>query len=216
LYLAQIIAKKFVNRGIEYDDLYQVATIALIKAIERFDTGRGVKFISFATPTIIGEIKRFFRDRGSMIRIPRRLYEAYQKVSHAKEHLTQELERVPRADEIAGYLNIEEESVLEIVESWNVYTVQSFEQSAYAEDDTELGDMLGKDDMEFEKIENRDFLKKSLDRFNEVEKRFINLRYYMNKTQKDIADKLGVSQMYVSRLEKKVLDKFRTILNKQV
>ncbi|MFZ5989856.1 MAG: SigB/SigF/SigG family RNA polymerase sigma factor [Bacillota bacterium] len=214
LYLADIITKKFVNRGIDYEDIYQVASIALIKAVERFDPEKGVKFISFATPTIIGEIKRFFRDKGSVIRIPRRIYEVYQKVNHAREHLSQEFHRPPRIDEIAKYLNISEESVVEIIESNNAYNMQSFDQNVYMDDDLELHETIGEEDTTFEKIENRDFLNKSLDKFNEAEKEFIKMRYFSNKTQKEIAQKLGVSQMYISRLERKVLEKFRRILTK--
>ena len=138
LYLADIITKKFLNRGIDYDDIYQVASIALIKAVERFEPEKGVKFISFATPTVIGEIKRFFRDKASVIRIPRRIYEIYQKVNHAREHLTQQLQRPPRIDELAAYLDITEEKVLEIIESNNVYNIQSFDKNAYSDDDVIL------------------------------------------------------------------------------
>jgi RNA polymerase sigma-70 factor, sigma-B/F/G subfamily len=214
MYLAEIISRKFLNRGMEYEDIFQVACIALIKAVERFDTGKGVKFVSFATPTIIGEIKRYFRDKGSVIRIPRRIYEIYQKVNHAREYLSHELQRVPRVDEIAKYLKISEENVLEIIESSNAYNIQSFDQTVYNDDDLELHETIGADDVTFERIENRDFLEKSLNRFNEPEKEFIRMRYFNGKTQKEIADKLGVSQMYVSRLEKKVLERFRTILSK--
>lgn len=213
-YLAEIISRKFLNRGLEYEDIFQVACIALIKAVERFDPGKGVKFVSFATPTIIGEIKRYFRDKGSVIRIPRRIYEVYQKVNHAREYLSHELQRIPRVDEIAKYLKISEENVLEIIESSNAYNIQSFDQTVFNDDDLELHETIGSDDGTFERIENRDFLEKSLSRFSEPEKEFIRMRYFRGKTQKDIADKLGVSQMYVSRLEKKVLDRFRTILGK--
>lgn len=214
LYLADILSRKFLNRGMDYEDIYQVASIALIKAAERYSLDKGVKFVSFATPTIIGEIKRFFRDKGSVIRIPRRIYEIYQKVNQAKEQLTHELKRVPRTEDIASYLNMSEEAVLEVVESWNAYNVQSFDQSVYEDDDVELHETIGSEDTTFEKIENRDFLIKSLDKFNDGEKQFIRLRYFGNKTQKEIAARLGVSQMYISRLERKVLDKFRKILNK--
>ncbi len=212
LHLAEIIARKFVNRGVDYEDIYQIACIALIKAVERFDVTKGVKFVSFATPTIIGEIKRYFRDKGSVIRIPRRIYEVYHKVNHAREQLSQELQRAPRVDEIAEYLGINEESVLEITESWNAYNMQSFDQNVYSDDDLELHETIGAEDNTFERIENRDFLEKSLERFNEAEREFIKMRYFNNKTQKEIAAKLGVSQMYISRLERKVLDKFRKIL----
>lgn len=201
------------NRGIDYDDIYQVASIALIKAVERFEPEKGVKFISFATPTVIGEIKRFFRDKASVIRIPRRIYEIYQKVNHAREHLTQQLQRPPRIDELAAYLDITEEKVLEIIESNNVYNIQSFDKNAYSDDDVILYETVGQEDKTFEEIENRDFLEKSLDKFNDIEKEFIQLRYFNNMTQKDIAKKFGVSQMYISRLEKKVLERFRRILH---
>ena len=104
--------------------------------------------------------------------------------------------------------------VLEIFESWNAYNMQSFNQNAYEEDDIELHETIGFDDDMYEKIENKDFLEKSLDKFNEGEREFIKMRYFKSKTQKEIAEKFGVSQMYVSRLEKKVLDKFRKILIK--
>lgn len=215
LYLAEIISKKFLNRGLDYDDIYQVACIALIKAVERFSPDKGVKFVSFATPTIIGEIKRYFRDKGSVIRIPRRIYEVYQKVNHAREQLMQELQRAPKVEEIAAYLNISEEMVLEIIESRNAYNIQSFEQNAFSDDDdVELQETIGEDDSLFERIENRDFLQNSLENFNEAEKDFIVMRYFENKTQRAIAEKLGVSQMYISRLERKVIDKFRKLLNK--
>jgi len=214
LYLAEIISKKFLNRGLEYEDIYQVACMALIKAVERFDVEKGVKFVSFATPTIIGEIKRYFRDKGSVIRIPRRIYEVYQKVGYAREELIQKLHRAPRVDEIADYLNISEETVLEIIESSNAYNIQSFDQAMFSDDDLELHETIGADDSTFERIENRDFLEKSMNRFNDSEKKFIQMRYFEGKTQKEIAEALGVSQMYVSRLEKKVVNKFRSIMEK--
>lgn len=214
LYLADIISKKFVNRGVENDDIYQVACMALINAVERFNTSEEVKFVSFATPTIIGEIKRYFRDKASVIRIPRRIYEVYQKVNQAKEYLMQQLKRAPRIDEISEYLGMKEESVLEIIESWNVYNIQSFDQNVFDEDDLELHETVGEEDDTFEKINNRDFLEKTMENFNSAERKFINLRFFENKTQKDIAAFFNVSQMYISRLEKRTLEKFRTILKK--
>ncbi len=214
LYLAEIISKKFANRGVDYDDIHQVASLALIKAVERFSPDKGFKFASFATPTIVGEIKRYFRDKSSSIRIPRRIYEVYHKVNNARDYLMQQLGRAPRADEIAGYLGIDEEAVLEILESWNAYNIQSLDQSAFEDDDIELHETIGADDATFERIENKDFIEKSLERFNDVEKEFIRMRYFSKKTQKEIADKMDVSQMYISRLERKVLDRFRLMLSK--
>ena len=214
MYLIDIITRKFVNRGVEYEDLYQIASIALIKAVERFDLDKGVKFVSFATPTIVGEIKRYFRDKGSTIRIPRRIYEIYRKVNQAKEYLSQYLGRTPMVADIAEYLKISEENVLEIIESWNVYNMQSFEQNVYSEDNLELHETIGEEDFEFEKIENRDFIEKSMSKLNEAEREFITFRYMNDMTQKEIAAVMNVSQMYISRLEKKIIKKFRIILEK--
>ncbi len=214
LYLADIISKKFINRGVDMDDIYQVACVALINAVERFNVGEDVKFVSFATPTVIGEIKRYFRDKASVIRIPRRIYEVYQKVNQAREYLMQQLKRAPRVEEISAYLNVKEETILEIIESWNVYNIQSFDQTLFDEDDLELHETVGDEDETFERINNRDFLEKTMDHFNEAEKQFIRMRFFDNKTQKDIAGHFDVSQMYISRLEKKTLEKFRKILKK--
>ncbi|NLV63304.1 MAG: SigB/SigF/SigG family RNA polymerase sigma factor [Clostridiaceae bacterium] len=214
MYLAEILAKKFINRGVDYDDIYQVACIALINAVERFDVNADVKFVSFATPTIVGEIKRYFRDKASVIRIPRRIYEVYQKVNHARDYLTQQNRRAPKVDEIADYLNLPEETILEIIESWNVYKIQSFDQTLFEEDDLELHETVGEDDETFERINNRDFLEKAIKNFDGIEKTFLRLRYFENNTQKEIAAHFNVSQMYISRLEKKTLEKFRKILRK--
>jgi len=214
MYLAEILAKKFINRGVDYDDIYQVACIALINAVERFNVNADVKFVSFATPTIVGEIKRYFRDKASVIRIPRRIYEVYQKVNQARDYLAQQKGRAPRIDEIADYLNLPEETILEIIESWNVYKIQSFDQTLFEEDDLELHETVGEDDETFERINNRDFLEKAIKNFDEAEKVFLRLRYFENKTQKEIAAYFNVSQMYISRLEKKTLEKFRKILRK--
>ncbi len=214
LYLADIISKKFINRGVEMDDIYQVACVALINAVERFNVSEDVKFVSFATPTVIGEVKRYFRDKASVIRIPRRIYEVYQKVNQAREYLMQQLKRAPRVDEISAYLNVKEETILEIIESWNVYNIQSFDQTLFEEDDLELHETVGDEDGTFERIDNRDFLERTMEHFNEAEKQFIRMRFFENKTQKDIAGFFGVSQMYISRLEKKTLEKFRKILKK--
>ena len=214
MYLADIISKKFINRGVEMDDIYQVACVALINAVERFNVNEDVKFVSFATPTVIGEIKRYFRDKASVIRIPRRIYEVYQKVNQAREYLMQQLKRAPRVDEISAYLNVKEETILEIIESWNVYNIQSFDQTLFDEDDLELHETVGEEDETFERINNRDFLEKTMENFNEAEKQFIRMRFFENKTQKDIAGYFGVSQMYISRLEKKTLERFRKILKK--
>ncbi|PYG88119.1 RNA polymerase sigma-B factor [Ruminiclostridium sufflavum DSM 19573] len=212
LNLAEYLSRKFINRGVEFEDIYQVACLALIKAVDRFSLEKGVKFVSFATPTILGEIKRFFRDKSATIKIPRRLYEARQGLNKARDELTQRYGRIPRADEIAAYMGVSVEMVLEMIEAGNSTIIKSLEQSVYQDNDSEFGDTLGYDEKTYEKIENRDFINKTLDMFSEIEREFITLRYIQNLTQKQIAEKFGVSQMYVSRMEKKILDKFRTLL----
>jgi len=212
LNLAEFLSRKFLNRGVEYDDIYQVACMALIKAVDRFSPEKGVKFVSFATPTILGEIKRFFRDKSTAIKIPRRLYEARQGLNKARDELTQKLNRVPRADEIAAYMGISLEMVLEVIEAGNTNIIKSLDQNVYHDNDVDFEDMLGYDEKTYEKIENRDFIEKALKNFGDVEREFITLRYIENLTQKQIAEKFGVSQMYISRMEKKILDKFRTLL----
>ncbi len=210
--LAEFLARKFINRGVDFEDIYQVACMALIKAVDRFSPEKGVKFVSFATPTILGEIKRFFRDKSSTIKIPRRLYEARQGINKARDELTQELKRIPRADEIAERVGISVETVLEIIEAGSTNSIKSLDQSIYQDNESDLSDTLGYDEKTYEKIENRDFIEKALKAFGEIEREFITLRYLKNLTQKQIAEKFGVSQMYISRMEKKILERFRTLL----
>jgi RNA polymerase sigma-B factor len=128
--------------------------------------------------------------------------------------LTQQNRRAPKVDEIADYLNLPEETILEIIESWNVYKIQSLDQTLFEEDDLELHETVGEDDETFERINNRDFLEKAIKNFDGIEKTFLRLRYFENNTQKEIAAHFNVSQMYISRLEKKTLEKFRKILRK--
>lgn len=212
LYIAEIISKKYLNKGIEYDDLYQVASIALIYAVERFDVEKGFEFSSFATPTIIGEIKRYFRDKGWVIRVPRRIQELSKKVNEAKNYLNQSLQKVPTVKDISDYLKITEEEVLEAMEASKVYQPQSLDQTYEASgDDKEvnLKDIIGEEDTSYNEIEFNDFLERSMANLNEVEKTIIIDRYFEKSTQIAIAKKLGISQMTVSRIEKKVLEKLR-------
>lgn len=212
LYLPEIIAKKFLGRGVDYDDLYQVASLALIKAVERFNPEVGVKFASFATPTILGEIKRFFRDKSTTMRIPRRIYEVYKKINQATEQLTQKYKRTPTVDEIADYLEISPDLVLESLETGNTQNIMSLDQTVNEDGNFEFHETIGQIDASLDRIADRDFVEKSMREFSEAEQEFIRMRYYSNKSQKAIADKMGVSQMYISRMEKKVLQKLRRIL----
>lgn len=212
LYIAEILSKKYVNRGIEYDDIYQVASIGLIYAVDRYDPSKGFEFSSFATPTIIGEIKKHFRDKGWTIRVPRRIQELSKKINNAKVILSQELQRSPTAKDIADYLECTEEEVLETMEASKVYSPQSLDvtyDSNNDDKDINLAEFIGEEDIHFAKIENKDFILNIMDKLNEVEKTILIERYFNKKTQVSIAEMLDISQMTVSRVEKKVLEKLR-------
>ncbi|WFA08327.1 SigB/SigF/SigG family RNA polymerase sigma factor [Tissierella sp. Yu-01] len=217
LYIAEILSKKYANRGIEYDDIYQVACIGLIYAIDRFDINKGYEFSSFATPTIIGEIKKYFRDKGWTIRVPRRIQELSKKINNAKIQLSQQLQRSPTIEDIATYLKCSEEEVLEALEASKVYTPQSLDVTYDSNNDDKevnLAELIGEEDIYFSKIENNDFIMKTLDKLNEIEREILVERYFNKKTQVAIAKNLDISQMTVSRIEKKILEKLRKEVEK--
>lgn len=217
IYIAEILSKKYSNRGIDYDDIYQVACLGLVYAVDRFDISKGYEFSSFATPTIIGEIKKHFRDKGWTIRVPRRIQELSQKINLARNTLNQKLQRIPRVEEIADYLDVTTEEVLEAMEASKVYTPQSLDtpyESDGEDKETTLGDLVGSEDKSFLEIENNDFLEIIINKLNDVEKKIIEYRYFQRKTQVDIAAELGISQMTVSRVEKKIMERFRLELQK--
>ncbi|MBM7561013.1 SigB/SigF/SigG family RNA polymerase sigma factor [Fusibacter tunisiensis] len=217
MYITEILAKKYINKGIEYEDIYQVASLGLIYAIERFDVDRGFEFSSFATPTIIGEIKKYFRDKGWSVRVPRRIQELSKKINLAKSKLQQDLQRIPKISDIAAYLNVSEEEVIEAMEASQVYTPKSLDityDSSGDDKEIQLQDIIGRDDKYFDIIENRDFINMCLKKLNEIEVKIVNDRFFDSKTQIQVADELNVSQMTVSRMEKKIIKKFRKELHK--
>lgn len=216
LYIIDILVKKYLNKGIEYDDLYQVASLALISAVERFDIEKGYEFGSFATPTILGEIKKYFRDKGWAIKVPRKIQELSQKLQRTKEKLTQELQRNPLVSEIAEYLDSTEEEILQAMEASSVYDIQSINKSYDNDDEKELKleEILGKEDNNFKSFENQDFIKKILESMSDAEKEIFIMRFIEDKKQADIAKKLQVSQMTISRMEKKIINTFKNELYK--
>lgn len=219
LYIGEILSKKYVNRGIEYEDIYQVASLGLIYAIERYDIDKGFEFSSFATPTIIGEIKKHFRDKGWSIRVPRRIQELSKKINITKNTLQQTLQRTPRIKDIAEYLGCTEEEIMEAMEASQVYTPRSLDLT-YDNDgedkDIKMGDLIGELDKNFDTIENRDFIKRAMEKLNEVEKKVLADRFFDTKTQIQVATELGVSQMTISRMEKKVIEKMKKELDKSM
>ena len=212
LYVAQIIAKKFVGRGVDYEDLYQAASLALVRAIERFDPSREVKFTSFATPSLIGELKNYFRDQTRLLRVPRRDGELLKKVNNAISEHAVKYGTTPKPAQIAELLNLPVEKILELLElkqAGNVISLDSA-MSGGEDDDFQLMGMLGQNDVHFERIENQDFLNYCLNLLNDEEKKIIMERFVNNKTQKQVADIMGVSQMQVSRLERRILSKLKS------
>lgn len=214
LYIAEIVAKKFIGRGVEFDDLFQVASLSLIKAVDRYESGRGVKFASFATPTLVGEIKNYFRDKTRMIRISRRDSEFIRKLDDAKEELARKQGRSATPEEIAKYLNISVERVLELMETRSAGYAASLDNFIAAGEDVKLMRILGNTDNEYKKLEDRDFITYCLSHLNDVEKQLIEQRYVYEKSQREVAAFLNVSQMYVSRVERKILGKFRNLYEK--
>ncbi|MFI7428157.1 SigB/SigF/SigG family RNA polymerase sigma factor [Micromonospora sp. NPDC049836] len=208
--LANHLAARYSGRGEPTGDLAQTAALGLIKAVDRFDASRGVDFAGFAIPTILGEIKRHFRDRTWNIRVPRRLQELRLRISEANGTLTQTLNRAPTVADIAAHLDITEEEVLEGLEGARAYNAVSLSTPiGDGESATELGDTLGAEDNEYELAELRASLGPALATLDEREQKILTLRFYGNLTQSEIAARVGVSQMHVSRLLARALTKLR-------
>nr|WP_299051757.1 RNA polymerase sigma factor SigF [uncultured Nocardioides sp.] len=212
--LVEHCARRFRNRGEPFEDLVQVGTIGLIKSVDRFDTDRGVEFSTYATPTIIGEIKRYFRDKGWAVRVPRRLQELRMQISSATAELTQTHGRSPTASELATHIGCSVEEVIEGMESANAYATLSLDASDSSEDGgaATMLDSLGVEDAGIEHVEVRESLKPLLDQLAPREKKILLLRFFKNMTQTQIAAEIGVSQMHVSRLLSRTLDQLRTSL----
>jgi RNA polymerase sigma-B factor len=205
--LAHQLARRFTNRGEPYDDLVQVASMGLVKSVDRFDAERGVEFSTFATRTIIGELKRHFRDKGWAIRAPRRIQELYLALGPSIETLTQQLGRPPTVVEIARVVDASEESVLEAMEAGQHYRTTSID--APDRQDGTLSSRLGELDSGYAGTDDRLLLALSLADLSERERTIINLRFVDGLTQSEIADRVGLSQMHVSRLLAASLTKLR-------
>jgi RNA polymerase sigma-B factor len=214
--LVEYLARRFRNRGELHDDLVQVATIGLIKSVDRFDLERGVEFSTYATPTIVGEIKRHFRDKGWAIRVPRRLQELKLSLAKATSELAQRNGRSPTVAELATYLGMSEEDVLEGLESANAYSTVSLDTPESGDSDAlAVADTLGVIDESLEGVEYRESLKPLLDQLPAREKRILLLRFFGNMTQSQIASELSISQMHVSRLLSHALGVLRESLTRE-
>jgi RNA polymerase sigma-B factor len=209
---AQRLARRFRDRGEPVDDLCQVAMVGLLNAVDGYDPSRGCEFAGYATPTIVGEIRRYFRDKGWRIKVPRRLQELRLQVNRAKVELSQTLSASPTNADIARHLGVSEEDVAEAIEVARLYNPVSL--SAPAGPDTDLGvaDPIGDLDPGMAAVDNRESVKPLLASLPERERRILTMRFFGDMTQSQIATELGISQMHVSRLLSQTLAKLRTAL----
>ena len=207
--LAEYLARRFYGRGEPLEDLIQVANLGLLKAIDRFDVERGVKFSTYATATVVGELKRHFRDKGWALRVPRRLQESGMKVGRAVTELYQDLGRAPTVREIGKRTGLSEEEVLEAMETAHAYTTQSLDAPSDDEGGTSSVDRLGTEEEAFELLEGWTSVAPAIKQLPTRERNILYLRFFRGLTQTQIADELGISQMHVSRLLSRTLSQLR-------
>ena len=206
--LARDLALRYTYTDEPLDDLVQVASLGLIKAIDRFEPGRGTKFTSYAAPTILGELKRHFRDKGWSLHVPRDLQERTLAVSRATETLSKELRRSPKVREVAAHLGCSVEQVLEAQEAAASYEAASLDAPTMRDGESAaLVDMLGDDDSSFELVEDREAIASTWRNLPAVEQRVLQLRFVDDLTQREIGERIGYSQMHVSRLLRRALNR---------
>lgn len=213
--LVRFLAGKFMNRGEPIEDLVQVGTIGLINAIDRFDPSRGTKFSTYATPTIVGEIRRHFRDKAWSLKVPRRLQELNLAANKAAESLSQKLGRSPSIQEIAQMVQASEEETLEAIELGNAYETVSLDTKLAYEGESaplSLAEFVGDVDGSLENLEKYGDLNQAMDCLDQREKSIIYLRFFKDMSQTEVAKKLNISQMHVSRLQQKALRRLKELL----
>ncbi|MGD9987830.1 SigB/SigF/SigG family RNA polymerase sigma factor [Pseudonocardia sp.] len=212
--VAQHIARRFAHRGEPLDDLTQVATVGLINAIDRFAPDRGHDFFSFAVPTISGEVRRHFRDLGWSMRVPRRLKDLHVSLNGAVADLSQQLGRAPKPSELAEHLQIPVGDVLEGLEAADAYRSSSLDEMLSSEQGSAtVGELVGAADAELARVDTRQALRPALAELGDRERTIVMLRFFGNMTQTQIAEKVGISQMHVSRLLAQTLDRLRSGLD---
>ncbi|WP_185061167.1 SigB/SigF/SigG family RNA polymerase sigma factor [Pseudonocardia eucalypti] len=208
--VAQHIARRFAHRGEPLEDLTQVATVGLINAVDRFTPERGTDFFSFAVPTISGEVRRHFRDQSWSMRVPRRLKDLHVSINAAVAELSQQLGRAPKPSELARRLELPVSEVLEGLEAAQAYRSSSLDEMLSTDESgTTLGDLLGAADAELDRVDYQQALQPLLAELPDRERNILMLRFFLNMTQTQIADRVGVSQMHVSRLLTQTLAKMR-------
>ena len=213
LYMVDILIRKYLGKGVDYDDLYQVGALALVNAVERFDPSKGYEFSSFATPTILGEIKKYFRDKEWSLKVPRRMKEIAAKVQDVQDDLHLKLARKPTIAEIAEATGFTEEQIVEAIESahaYNAYSLdQSFDEAGEDGESAFLEKYTGFEESGYRQVELSEIIHSVLDKMSEQDKYIFRERFIYNRSQADIASTLGVSQMTISRAEKKIIERFR-------
>jgi RNA polymerase sigma-B factor len=206
--LAEYLARRFAGRGEPLEDLTQVASLGLLSAIDRFDPEREVRFTTFAAATIVGELKRLLRDKAWAVRVPRRLQELGLEAGRAIPILTQELGRSPTVDEIAERVGGAPDQVLEALDAMHAYAADSLDRPS-REDDVARIDTMGDEDASIELVEAWSTLAPAVAELPERERRVLYLRFFRGMTQSEIAERIGVSQMHVSRILSQTLDRLR-------
>lgn len=218
LYMVDILIRKYLGKGVEYDDLYQVGALALVSAVERFDPGKGFEFSSFATPTILGEIKKYFRDKQWSLKVPRRLKEIAAKVQEAKDDLYSELHRKPTIEEISAKTEISVEQIIEAMEGAQAYGTYSldktFDEQGEDGESAFLERYTGFDEKGYERVEINEIINKVMNSFNDQYRYIFKERFLYNKSQGEIAKTLNISQMTVSRAEKNIIERFKAEIHK--
>ncbi|MDR1028999.1 MAG: sigma-70 family RNA polymerase sigma factor, partial [Clostridiales Family XIII bacterium] len=207
-----MLIRKYLNKGVDYDDLYQVASMALLLAVERFDSSKGFAFTSFATPTIIGEIKRYFRDKGWALKVPRTIQEIALRLPISKDELQFKLHRPPTIPELSLHMGYGEDEILEAMESAQNYRTYSLSRVIEETEEGENGEMDGYahvNEKGYEQVEDVEIIRNVMRRLTEVERKVFVGRLLNNRTQRDVAKKLRVSQMTVSRMENDIRKKLK-------
>ena len=214
--LVRSLARRFMSRGQPLEDLVQVGCIGLIKAIDRFDIERGVELSTYATPTILGEIKRYFRDKGWAVKVPRALQDLNVRLNRIIEHMTTELQRSPTIAEMAAAAGVSEEDVVEALESGRAYSTVSIFSGGTGEDEEslELLDCLGQEEQAYELVEQRRLLAPAMEELDPRERLILHLRFFEGMTQTQVAARIGISQMHVSRLIRKSIDNLREAMSR--
>ncbi|MBR4080216.1 MAG: sigma-70 family RNA polymerase sigma factor [Clostridia bacterium] len=208
--LSRAIARKFAGRGVETEDLEQVAAMALMKAIERFEPDRGLKFTTFATPTIAGEVRNYIRDKGSIMRISRDARSQLYRMQQVRDSLTQQLQREPSVRELAEAMQLTYEELLSLLDQRDMSEVQSLSAATSADEDAQqLEDRLGVIDQGFEMVEQSEWMKWVLRQLTPAEQQLLQLRFVERLGQRDCAREMGVSQMQISRMERRMLARLR-------